>query len=184
MSDPRPISDKSFQNACIRSLIAYLTSHGYDQPISPKALSTPTGKEFLHIVQFLFRMVDPNIKFVSKTEEEVPMLFKRVGYPFAISKSALAAVGSPHTWPGLLAALSWLVELLVYEENANASKSEVSGGVDVCVPKCERRLVSVRCQHSSHNLGVQSYKPPFYPTLGVPSTEGYTCTNLRALVLL
>ena len=79
-------------------------------------------------MQFLFRKTDPNIKFVAKIEEEVPMLFKRVGYPFAISKSALSAVGSPHTWPALLAALAWLVELLVYEESANASRNDVSLG--------------------------------------------------------
>jgi kinetochore protein NDC80 len=51
-------------------------------------------------------------------EEEVPALFKRLRYPFGISRSALFAVGSPHTWPGLLAALVWLTELLCYEEKA------------------------------------------------------------------
>ena len=62
--------------------------------------------------------VDPHAKNVGKMEEEVPALFKRLRYPFPISKSALFAVGSPHTWPGLLAALAWLVELLCYEEKA------------------------------------------------------------------
>ena len=62
--------------------------------------------------------VDPHAKNVGKMEDEVPALFKRLRYPFAISKSALFAVGSPHTWPGLLAALAWLVELLCYEEKA------------------------------------------------------------------
>ena len=33
-------------------------------------------------------------------------------YPFSISKTALVAVGSPHTWPSLLASLIWLVDLL------------------------------------------------------------------------
>lgn len=40
-------------------------------------------------------------------EDEVPLVFKRLRYPFQISKSALQAVGSPHTWPALLAALAW-----------------------------------------------------------------------------
>lgn len=47
---------------------------------------------------------------------QVPMFFKRLNYPFQISKSALFAVGSPHSWPGVLAALTWLVELLNYNE--------------------------------------------------------------------
>lgn len=62
--------------------------------------------------------VDPHSKNQGKIEDEVPALFKRLRYPYTISKSALFAVGSPHTWPGLLAALVWLTELLYYEEKA------------------------------------------------------------------
>lgn len=69
--------------------------------------------------------VDPNVKFAAKWEDEVAVLFKRLGYQFPISKSALQAVGSPHTWPGLLAALAWVVELLNYEERAEASRQSV-----------------------------------------------------------
>lgn len=45
-------------------------------------------------------------------------------YPFAISKSALHAVGSPHTWPALLGALNWLHELLTYDEEAEVKRVE------------------------------------------------------------
>jgi kinetochore protein NDC80 len=38
--------------------------------------------------------------------------FKILGYPFNISKTALVAAGSPHTWPTLLLATTWLIELL------------------------------------------------------------------------
>lgn len=31
-----------------------------------------------------------------------------------------AQVGSPHTWPSLLAAVTWLVELLAYQDKAEA----------------------------------------------------------------
>lgn len=64
------------------------------------------------------QQVDPHLKNLGKMEDEVPAFFKRMRYPFAISKSALFAVGSPHTWPGLLAAMVWLCELLYYEEKA------------------------------------------------------------------
>ena len=69
-------------------------------------------------MQFLLRQVDPHIKAFGKIEDDVPTLFKQLKYPFQISKSALFAVGSPHTWPSLLAALGWLVELLNYSEKA------------------------------------------------------------------
>ena len=37
-ADPRPVSDKAYQQACIRTIIAYLTTHDYDHPISAKVL--------------------------------------------------------------------------------------------------------------------------------------------------
>jgi hypothetical protein len=59
---------------------------------------------------------------------QVPQLYKRLKYPFQISKSNLTAVGSPHTWPSLLAALTWLVELLNYQERAEAARQVGEGG--------------------------------------------------------
>lgn len=38
-SDPRPVSDKAFQAACIRTVIAFLAGHGYEYAITPKARS-------------------------------------------------------------------------------------------------------------------------------------------------
>jgi kinetochore protein NDC80 len=34
--DPRPVSDKLFQQNCIRVIITYLAGHGYEHPITPK----------------------------------------------------------------------------------------------------------------------------------------------------
>lgn len=47
-----------------------------------------------------------------KFEEEVPRILKTLNYPFTISKSAMFAIGSLHTWPTLLGALHWMVELI------------------------------------------------------------------------
>ena len=41
-SDPRPVSDKAYQQACIRTIISYLTTHDYDHPISAKVLIPPS----------------------------------------------------------------------------------------------------------------------------------------------
>ena len=117
--DPRPVSDKGYQHDCIRQLIEYLSTHGYEHPVSPKTLTSPMSKDVFSIVQFLLRQVDSNMKPLGKMEEDVPQVFKHLKYPFQISKSALFAVGSPHTWPGLLAAMNWMVELLNYAEKAD-----------------------------------------------------------------
>ena len=112
------MSDKAFVAACTQRLIAYLASHGYDHAVSPKLLSS--NKEFANVVAFLAKRCDPGAPALSgRVEDEVPQLFKRLHYPFAIPKSALQAVGSPHTWPALLAAVAWLVELLLYDEAAS-----------------------------------------------------------------
>lgn len=119
--DPRPIGDRGYQQQGVSTLIQYLSSHGYEHAISPKLLTSPTGRDFANIIQFLMRQLDPNLsqKNFGKVEDEVPQLFKRLKYPLQISKTALVAVGSPHAWPTLLAALVWLVELLNYQEKAD-----------------------------------------------------------------
>ena len=116
--DPRPLGDNAYINSCIRQLIFFLSSHGYDASLSPKTLASPTAKEFASLALFLFRQADENFKFGSKTEDDVPTIFRQLRYPFQISKSALYAVGSQHTWPSLLTALTWLVQMYVYEEEA------------------------------------------------------------------
>jgi hypothetical protein len=126
-TDPRPLGDKNFLNGCIRTVITYLSTHGYPYAVSPKVLTSPTGKDFAQIVQFLFQRFDPTMKVFGKVEDEVPLFFRRLNYPFQISKSALFAVGSPHSWPSVLAALTWLVELLNYEEKAEEAASDPAG---------------------------------------------------------
>ena len=100
----------------IRLLIEYLTEHNFEHPISPKILTRPAVKDFTNIVMFLFKQIDSNMNCMGRFEDEVVSIFKYLGYPTQISKSNLAAVGSPHAWPSLLASIMWLVELLAYDE--------------------------------------------------------------------
>jgi kinetochore protein NDC80 len=125
ITDPRNITDKRFITTSIGLLIEYLSQHGYDHFINPKILSSPSGKDFNNIVQFLFRQIDPNLTCPGKFEDEVIALFKFLRYPFNISKNGLSAVGSPHSWPQLLASLIWILELLEYdEEMMNTAENE------------------------------------------------------------
>ena len=110
-TDPRPLSDKNFQQQNIKKLMKFLMDNGYDHPISHKSLVRPSGKDFTQIVTFLLRHVDPNFQDgTMKIEDEISMNFRAMGYPFTVSKTSLVAAGSPHAWPSLLAALTWLVE--------------------------------------------------------------------------
>lgn len=61
-SDQRPLMDKAHLNASLHKLAAYLTDHGYDQPINSKTLMRPSGRDFNNITGFLFRQLDPNYR--------------------------------------------------------------------------------------------------------------------------
>ncbi|GLJ56049.1 hypothetical protein SUGI_1203390 [Cryptomeria japonica] len=112
-TDTRPIHDRRYQAAMIRSVNSYLHSHGSSSSLSPKNL--PSGKDVKDIITFMVHQMDPAWE-LDKLEDDVPFLFRQYCYPFQINKSALHAAGSPHSWPALLAALSWFVQLLNYKE--------------------------------------------------------------------
>lgn len=133
--DPRDIKDKLYLQNAIRKMVSYLKTRGYQNAstLNVKQLVTsgPSGRDFQNIMTFLFRRVDPTFhqqpimsgkqnqrtdEIVLKFEDEVSMAFRCLGYPFPISKTGLVAVGSPHTWPALIAAIDWLVDVLVIRD--------------------------------------------------------------------
>lgn len=125
-SDPRPLHDKHYMQKCVKDLISFVIDRGYDLPISPKILTNPSARDFQHIFLFLVQRIDPTFTFQKRFEDEVPAILRCLAYPFSISKSALSAVGSPHTWPSLLGVLTWLMGLLKYDE----AKQEVDAKQD------------------------------------------------------
>jgi kinetochore protein NDC80 len=123
LQDPRPIGQKAYHQQNKRVLIEFLTSHNYDLPISPKMLSAPTKKDFQHIIVFLLQQIDENFEpDENRFEDDIRTFLMRLNYPFNISKSNLVAVGSPHTWPTILACLTWIIELIQYNEVAEDTK--------------------------------------------------------------
>eukprot|EP00656_Telonema_subtile_P040417 TRINITY_DN4548_c0_g1_i1.p1 TRINITY_DN4548_c0_g1~~TRINITY_DN4548_c0_g1_i1.p1 ORF type:complete len:622 (+),score=196.36 TRINITY_DN4548_c0_g1_i1:132-1997(+) len=122
--DTRPIKDKQWQAEQAEALIEFLIATNYNHHISPKILMAPTRKDFECIFQFLYKLIDPHMEFTTKFEDDVILIFKRLRYPFEVKKSALHAVGSPQYWPSLLAALSWLLEVIQY---SMAAEQEADG---------------------------------------------------------
>uniref|UniRef100_G1NZZ3 Kinetochore protein NDC80 n=1 Tax=Myotis lucifugus TaxID=59463 RepID=G1NZZ3_MYOLU len=113
VQDPRPLNDKAFIQQCIRLLCEFLTENGYAYNVSMKSLQAPSVKDFLKIFTFLYGFLCPSYELPdTKFEEEVPRIFKGLGYPFALSKSSMYTVGAPHTWPHIVAALVWLIDCI------------------------------------------------------------------------
>jgi kinetochore protein NDC80 len=104
----------------------FLMDSGYEYPISSKSLTRPSAKEFTNIVTFMLRQIDRDFGRggTMKFEDEVALNFKCLGYPLTISKTSIVAAGSPHTWPALLAALTWLMEQILIQ-NARIQVNEL-----------------------------------------------------------
>lgn len=112
MKDPRPLTNRGFQKQMIDDILEFLNENGYPHPITQKILGAPTTREFLRVFEFLYGCIDTNFKMGDKFQEEVPKILKSISYPFTISKSAMFSIGSLHSWPTLLGALHWMVDLI------------------------------------------------------------------------
>ncbi|KAJ7338717.1 hypothetical protein JRQ81_012619 [Phrynocephalus forsythii] len=92
-------------------MLQFLTTYDYGPTVSVKSLQTPSVKDFVKIFSFIYELICPSYELSStKFEEEIPRIFKELGYPFALSKSSMYTVGAPHTWPQVVAALVWLAD--------------------------------------------------------------------------
>lgn len=103
-------------NNNLKILSEFLEEKKFEGPVTTKALSKLSNKDFQNIILFLFQQIDPQFTFVSKIEEEVVTMFKFLGYPYGISKSQVMSAGTAHALPVLVAALVWLIELINYDQ--------------------------------------------------------------------
>ncbi|XP_026549910.1 kinetochore protein NDC80 homolog, partial [Notechis scutatus] len=89
----------------------FLTRYGYGPIVTVKSLQTLSVKDFVKIFSFIYEQFCPSYDLSgSKFEEEIPRIFKDLGYPFALSKSSMYTVGAPHMWPQIVVALVWLID--------------------------------------------------------------------------
>ncbi|CAH1228869.1 NDC80 [Branchiostoma lanceolatum] len=122
LKDPRKLSDRSLQHRMTKDMIEFLSMQGFPHQISQKLMSPPTTKLFTAIVQFLYSHLDPAFQILKKFEEEIPRIFKDLRYPFPLTKSQMFTIGTPHTWPHILGALHWLLQLVKYSMRVDGDK--------------------------------------------------------------
>jgi kinetochore protein NDC80 len=129
--DERPIHDRQYQNSQSVFLLGYLVDNHFNSQLSQRDLMHPTSKKFQEIVNFLFRQIDPNFRFQKNIVNDVHTMFKGLRYPVQISKTALSSVGAAHSWPALLASLTWLVDLICFDAKAlEAAQEQANDDVD------------------------------------------------------
>ncbi|KAJ1994134.1 kinetochore-associated Ndc80 complex subunit ndc80 [Coemansia sp. RSA 1358] len=114
VKDVRAIKDRHFQAKAQQRIMNYLSTHAYPGMLTPRTLAMPTAKDFQAIFRFLYAQLDPRYAYLKKFEDDALTILRGIYYPYVgnISKSHIHSAGSMTTWPGLLAMLLWLVELI------------------------------------------------------------------------
>ncbi len=121
-ADPRPVHDKAYVRSEAQKIIAYCALRQYPQPLSVKLLASPSSRDFKTLILWLIQRVDPAFEWTDggkEVEDDIKRVMRLFGYPFNVSKNAIIAAGTPHTWPSLLVMLAWLVDFLLYDEAVN-----------------------------------------------------------------
>lgn len=111
--DPRQLREKPVQAAMRQDIVAWLKAHDFDT--SPTSLSNIHAKGYQLIFRQLVLIIDDGYNFSDNVplHDEVLSALRALEYPFvsSIDSKWFAAPGSMHSWPTLLGALHWLVEL-------------------------------------------------------------------------
>lgn len=113
--DPRPIHDKKFISFCLKEIRIFLDQSGYKLYVPRKKFFPLKNKDFFQIIYFLIKKLDKNFKIDNKPEEDIPKIFKIIGYPIAITKTTLFSTNSLQGSSVLFNCLYWLVELCLYD---------------------------------------------------------------------
>ncbi|KAK4491236.1 hypothetical protein RD792_001969 [Penstemon davidsonii] len=108
---PNP-TDRSYQISALRTINSYLASVSF--PISLKH-PLPSAKDITETLKFLVQRLGFT---AAKLEDDIGYVLKSPKYPLKWTKSLLRAPGTPHSWPHLLAAIHWIVQILKYKEYA------------------------------------------------------------------
>ncbi|CAN4108057.1 unnamed protein product [Withania somnifera] len=107
-----PISDRSYQASAMRTINAYLSSHTL--PFTLRA-TLPSAKDITETLKFILSRFGFSSAESHKLENNLQTLLKSLNCPVKLNKSALRAPGTPHSWPSLLAAIHWLVQLCKFD---------------------------------------------------------------------
>ncbi|XP_060167783.1 kinetochore protein NDC80 homolog [Lycium barbarum] len=107
-----PISDRSYQLSAMRTINAYLSSHSLPNLKAP----LPSAKDITETLKFILSRFGFSSLESHKLEDNLQSLLKSLNCPVKLNKSALRAPGTPHSWPSLLAAIHWLVQLCKFDD--------------------------------------------------------------------
>ncbi|XP_053988956.1 kinetochore protein NDC80 homolog [Hylaeus volcanicus] len=118
--DTRLISDKVYQTHMLYTIDTYFSNNQFSYMLNSNGSMKPvTLKMFVEVSAHLLKML--GIKqglTISNYVEELPKIAKKLHYPGVIAKSWLKTANAMHSWPNVLAWISWLVDICQVREIA------------------------------------------------------------------
>ncbi|XP_037436943.1 kinetochore protein NDC80 homolog [Triticum dicoccoides] len=109
------LSDRASQAAALRAVNAYLAAAAIHlRPPLPPAKDIVAA--FHHLADRLRYPLKP-----AAWEDDLLSLLRSLGCPYKVTRSALKAPGTPHSWPPLLSVLYWLTLLCRVTDGLDAS---------------------------------------------------------------
>ncbi|MCD7461914.1 hypothetical protein HAX54_047371 [Datura stramonium] len=97
----------------------FLSTSGRDSDASFATL--PSAKDITETLKFILSRFGFSSLESQKLENNLQTLLKSLNCPVKLNKSALRAPGTPHSWPSLLAAIHWLVQLCKFDDHLLSS---------------------------------------------------------------
>uniref|UniRef100_A0ACD6AKH5 Uncharacterized protein n=1 Tax=Avena sativa TaxID=4498 RepID=A0ACD6AKH5_AVESA len=116
------LSDRSSQAAALRVVNSYLA------PSIHLRAPLPAARDILAAFRHLLEHLGYPVK--NSLEEDLLSLLRSLGCPYKLTRSALKAPGTPHSWPPLLSILHWLTQLSRIADNLDASSSPTAATSD------------------------------------------------------
>ncbi|KAK8400386.1 hypothetical protein O3P69_003221 [Scylla paramamosain] len=149
--ETRYVNDPAHKTQCINKIMEFLSSRG--KSYQRRTLLTPTTNDFKDIFNFIYQHLDHSYTLPPRFEEEIPKLLKNIDCPFQLTKSSFVTVGSPHTWPVVLAALAFMVDFVHINSIMDSSVPEddldddTTSPVHVCIEafKCSDDAEEIAC---------------------------------------
>ncbi|KAI1704275.1 HEC/Ndc80p family domain-containing protein [Ditylenchus destructor] len=119
IKDTRNVTDKAVVTKMVYNVLNFFDQfEGVPFAYSEKIIRAPRKNDFKDFFQFIFgQLVERYRLDIKAVEDEVPKLLIALGYPYPIKKSTVATLGAQHSWPSLLGALDWLIELVYIEKD-------------------------------------------------------------------
>lgn len=143
--DTRPLRDRSYQEKIRNEIFTFLNNNNFEMEtkhlLTDRTLRNPTQKDFMVILMWLFRKIDPGYNGLSHIESDITTFLKIIQYPYlaSITRSQISAAGGQN-WYIFLGLLHWLVECIeLLQKACNDQKSDDDPYVSIIGEKTDDR---------------------------------------------